>query len=184
MPVPCISLTSTRFIPPLVPPLPAFFCSRGQPFSSSAPAKTQSILPSCPTPASVRRCLATERARKTTGRAGLPAPRLHQILESVCGSSRGSSFPVMAGSSAEQGEVCGMIVGLWGQHGPSRQYQARTVCGGPWSKEAVPRPVLWRQHWNEWVMPSKAGVEHGPGMQCPGRVCEDNHGLSGQYPHQ
>lgn len=63
----------------------------------------------------------------------------------------------MAGSSAEQGEVCGMTVGLWGQHGPSRQYQAGAVWVA-WSKEAVPKPVLWRQQWNQWEMPSEAEV--------------------------
>lgn len=48
---------------------------------------------------------------------------------------------------------CGALGTTW----PESAYRAGAVWAA-WSKEAVPRPVLWRQRWNEWVMPSEAGV--------------------------
>jgi hypothetical protein len=109
-PFPCISLISTRFAPPLYPaPRPSHSPISSRPSQPSSAARVcashclsplvsikfrasvnHSILPSCPTSASVCSCLATGHARKTTGGAGLPAPRLHQILEGVCGGGRGS----------------------------------------------------------------------------------------------
>lgn len=87
----------------------------------------------------------------------------------------------MAGSSAEQGKVCGMTVGAlrtawpewaipgWGCVGS--MVQGDSAQAGAVAIE-VERVGNAKRGWS-WGQPN-------PGTQCPGRVCGERHGLSGQ----